>query len=660
MSRLRFGRLLTAGAVLGTVGVLLSGEMFSAVANAAPAPVRAPAAGPAAATLPAQQPDPNGSNGPSAAERAAAQAKARAQAAQRAARAAAKRAEAARKVRATWESRGRPHRMAVVRTNRIDVVTDGRLTRQVGRGGGAVTVNALDRALPSDWLATADGTATLSAAIVLTPGTALDVGDPIKRLELLGGATPQDAAAVYTGSGRVSLKGVTVTSADPATRQAVAPTSPGRPFFAVSARGRLDAVDSTISDLGTPSTGIDGGRAGVTFNQGATGSLVRTTVQRNTTGVELSRSDAVHLENVTFTESVGDGLVLTADRDTKMSGIKAVRNGDNGVVVAGESTGRPVTGITTNGNGGYGVVVVGQTGTSLSGIATTNDQAGGLRINRSTDLHVSDFTATDQPAGVFVHVGSTRIVLDHVRTSGGRRGVVVEKSTDELELRDSKINGARVTGVGIGGKHVLLSGVQVSDSRAAVRVERGSVGVRLAGLVVDGGRDGVVATPGTTGVVIADLMARNVESDAVRTASTDAEIIGGRITGGATGIDVAAATTISGVTIDGAGEGIHSRSPDLVRADEVRIDALNLGINAAPGSPFHLTGSSVHALEALRGQIQQHGTNDLSLPPLNVLSAIGVPLILLAIVLEQVHTSRQRKAGVRRRRVPPVPVGATS
>jgi hypothetical protein len=655
-TRHRIGRLAAAGAVLGTIGVLLSGEVsgvFGGVAHAAPTPVRVQAAVPVA-TFQAPRPDPD------AAERAAAQARARAQAAARAARAAAKRAEAARKVRVTWEKRGRPHRMAVVRTNRIDVATDGRLTRQVGRGGGAITINTLDRALPSDWLATSEGTATLSATIVLTPGTALEVADPVKRLELIGGATPQDAAAIYTGSGRVSLKGVTVTSADPATRQAVAPTSAGRPFFAVSARGRLDAVDSTISDLGTPSTGIDGGRAGVTFNQGATGSLVRTTVERNTTGVELSRSDGVHLEDVTFTESVGDGLVLTGDRGTTMRGIRAVGNGDNGVVVAGESTGRPVTDITTNGNGGYGVVVVGQVRTALSGITTTADQAGGLRINRSTDVHVSGLSATDQPAGVFVHVGSARIALDHVRTSGGRRGVVVEKSTDGFELRDSTIDGARVAGVGIGGKHVLLSGVQISDSRAAVRVERGAEGIRLAGLVVDGGRDGIVATPGTTGVVIADLVARNVESDAVRTASTDAEIIGGRITGGTTGIDVAAASTISGVTIDGATEGIHSRSPDLVRADEVRIDALSLGVNAAPGTSFHLTGSSVHALEALRGPIQQHGTNDLSLPPLNLLSAIGVPLILLAIVLEQVHTTRQRRAGIRRRRLPPVPVGATS
>jgi hypothetical protein len=546
--------------------------------------------------------------------------------------------------------------MAIVRVNRIDVVTDGRLSRQVTRSPGPVTIDTLDRALPGPWLEVADGTAALGAAVVLTPGSVLQLGGSIRRLELLGGAALPDAAAIYTGSGRMTLQGVTVTSADPATRQALPPTALGRPFIVVSARGRLDAADSTISDLGTPSTGPGGGRAGVAFNPGSSGSLVRTTLQRNSTGVELSRSHGVHLEQLTVTESVADGLVLSGDRGTTMSGIRAVGNGDNGVMVDGEPSDRLITDITTTGNGGYGVVVVGQTGTRLSDITTVNDQAGGLRINRSTDVHVTDLSATDQPTGVFMHVGSSRIVLDHLHTRGGRRGVVAEKSTSAVQLRDSAIEGARVTGVAIGGKDVLLSAVQVSDSRAGVRIERGARGVRLAGVVLHGGRDGVVANPGTTGVVIADLEANHVESDAVRSASLDAEIIGGRITGGATGIDVAAATTISGTTINGAHEGIHSRSPDLVRADGISVDVVEVGVNAAPGSPFQLTGSSVHALEALRGDIAQQGENDLSLPPLNVLSAIGVPLILLAVVLEQVHVSRQRRAGIRGRRLPPLPV----
>ena len=71
-------------------------------------------------------------------------------------------------------------------------------------------------------------------------------------------------------------------------------------------------------------------------------------------------------------------------------------------------------------------------------------------------------------------------------------------------------------------------------------------------------------------------------------------------------------------------------------------------------SPFLLTASRVHALEAVRGQVGQAGPNELSLPPLNLLGAIGIPLILLAIVLEQVHTRRQRRTAHAYHRPPPV------
>jgi hypothetical protein len=660
------GRLLAGCAVVGGLAGLIATQALPGTAGAAPepgvtprtapqtAPGSAPPQLPLLAPRPAQppEPDPDGS-----AQRA--RARAAAEAAERAAERARKRAEAAYKARRTWDSRGRPHRLVIIRDDRIESVSDGDLSRQVYRQGGT-TLATLDRALPSSWLRVSDGTAVLSAAVVLVRGASLEIGGgDIRTLALQGGPTPQDAASVYTGGGEVALKGVSITSVDAASGQPLPPTSPGRPFLVVSEGGRLDAVDSTISDLGTPSGGLDGGDPGIVFNRGSTGSLVRTTLQRNTIGLELSRSEGVHLEQVTVSESAADGLVLSGDRGTTMSGIRAVGNGENGVMVTGESSDRPVSGIVTTGNGGYGVVVIGQTGTRISGIATATDEAGGLRVNRSTNVHVTDFTATDQPTAVFTHVGSTGVVLDHLSVIGGRRGVVVEKSTHDLELRTSTIEGSRVAGVSVGGSEVLVSDVQIADARAAVRVERGASGVRLAGLTLTGGRDGIVATPGTNGVVIADLVTNHVEADAIRSGSSGAEIIGGRITGGATGIDVAGGTTITGVSISGANEGIHSRSPELVRADGVTIDALELGIESAPGSPFLLTDSSVHALEALRGQIAQQGDNDLSLPPLNLLGAIGVPLILLAVVLEQVHSTRQRRVGVHGRRLPPaVPVGA--
>src|SRR4051812_25962169 len=57
--------------------------------------------------------------------------------------------DTAASVRRAWESRGRPHHMAIVRDYRIDLATDGRVTRQIGRAGGTVTISDLDRALPS-------------------------------------------------------------------------------------------------------------------------------------------------------------------------------------------------------------------------------------------------------------------------------------------------------------------------------------------------------------------------------------------------------------------------------------------------------------------------------------------------------------------------------
>jgi Right handed beta helix region len=567
--------------------------------------------------------------------------------------------------RSSWEARGRPHRMAIVRDFRIDLVTEGRVTRQVARGGGPATITDLDRALPADWLTITDGTAVLSATVVLVRGVELQLGGSgLRTLQLAGGTTPADAASIHTGGGRVAVTGITVTSIDPGTGQPVPATAAGRPTLVASNGGRLDIADSTITDLGAPPAGIaatDDGIAAVEFRTGSTGSLVRTSVARGSVGVELSRSQGVHLEEVTVSDSAEDGVVLSGDQGTTMSGIRANGNGGNGVLVTGAPSPRPVTGISTNANGGFGVAVVGQNGIQVSGVVTLADEGGGLRLSRSTNVTVTDFSATDQRIGVYTHVHSSGIVLDGVHTIGGSRGLVTEKTTTGLEARNSTFTGARMAGVGIDGGDIALNDVQVSDSLAGVRVERGAHDIRLTGLHVQGGRDGIVTAPASTGVVVSDLVVDHVESDAVRTFSPDARITDARISGGTTGIDVAAGATITDTTITGAEEGIHSRSPDPVYASGVTVDTMDVGVNSAPGSPFTLVNSSVHALESVRGNIAQQGVNDLSLPPLNLIGIIGIPLIVLAVVLEELHSARQRRLGRGdRRRRPPLPTGATT
>jgi Right handed beta helix region len=425
--------------------------------------------------------------------------------------------------------------------------------------------------------------------------------------------------------------------------------------------GRLEAVDAVLADLGTGPSDPNGrpgvnDRAGVQFGSGSSGSLMRTSLLRNGTGLRLSGSQDVRLDDVTVSASAGDGLVLRDDRGTVMRGIRTERNGGYGVRVSGTGAGRPVTGITTAGNGKFGIVLVGATDTQVRGVATSGDAAGGIQISRSSDVTVSGLTATDEPMGVFTHLGSTNTVLDRLAIADGRRGVVIEKTTKHLVIQASTIDGARVAGVTIGGTGVELRDLTVSDSRTGVRVERGAEGVTAVGLTLFGGEDGVVATAGTTGVVLQDLTAEGVENESVRSFSPDTRILGGTIRGGSTGIHVGAGGTISGTSISLADEGIRAGSRSPVRADVVTVDAVSVGINTEAGSPFLLTDSSVHALEAVRGDLDQQGVNDLSLPPLNLLGAIGIPLVVLALILELAHTARQRGTGESvRRRTPPAP-----
>lgn len=604
---------------------------------------------------PSTPPDP-------AAEAAKAEAELARQQASEAAEAAAELAAARRRTTEAWAGRGRPRRMIIVRDDSVDVVSAGRLVTQVGRAPGLMTLSALNRMVPDNWVALADGAARLTATVVLTSGTTLDIGG-VNTLRLAGGPTPADASSIYTGSGRITARGVTVTSVEQGSDSPM-PPGPGRPFLVVDGGGRMDTTDAIFSDLGT---GVDDpdSRAGVQFNTGSGGSIVRTSFLRDTVGLRLAGSQGVSLDGVTVQESVGDGLVLQGDRGTTLKEVQARANGANGVLVKGVKGGasdRPITGITTSANGEYGVALVGLTAPVVTGVVTAADKIGGLRVNRCTQVTVTDLSATDQPIAVFTHVGSKAVVLDRLHSTGGRRGVVVEKSTAGLVVRQSVIDSPRSVGISIGGHDITLDGVSIKGARTAVRIERGAGGITTRALRLSGGSDGFVANPGTTGVVLSDFVAEGIGNDAVRTFSPDARISGGRIEGADTGIVAGAATAVSDTTVTKVDVGISSRASAATTADRVGIAALSVGIIAAPGASVRLTGSRVHALQALRGSVQLIGFNDLSLPPLNLLGAIGVPLVLLAIVLEALCALRLR--GPRRPsggpRVPPtlLPAGA--
>ena len=578
---------------------------------------------------------------------------------QAAARAAHARATAARAAQArqraydAWEGHGRPHRMIILRARTVDSVTDGALTQRVVRSAGVMTPARLDGYVPPTWITTANGVTHITAAVVLSPGVGFDVGGDITTLQLAGGSTPADAASLYTGGGRLTVHGVTVTSVDPASGQPVAPGA-GRPFIQVAVGGRLDAIDATFADLGTPATEPQD-QAGIGFGAWSTGSLVRTAVLRNSTGVRLDGSSGVRLDGVTVAESAADGLVLRGDAGTSLTGVRVERNASNGVRVSGPSSDRPITGITTSHNGRFGLAVISQSAPHITGVATRSDGVGGLQLAGDTDPVVTAYSALDQPIGVLTHLSSSGVTLDQLRISGGRRGLVIEKTTNGLRLTGSTIRRTRV-GVSIGGQNIQLRDVVVGESQSGIRIERGAGGVTATALTLTGGQDGVVVLPHTSHVVLRDMVIDGVANNGVRTSSPNATILGGRISATRTGIAAEAATTISGTEITGVDVGIRARSAALIGANEVEVSAVSSGITVEEGSPFLLTDSRIDALEAVNGKAQLQGHNDLSLPPLNLLGVIGIPLVLLALLLDQIQRIRQRHGrGEPRRRPPRLP-----
>ena len=188
------------------------------------------------------------------------QARARAKASRRAARL----VESGRRAQASWEAHGRPTSMVVVRPTSVDLVTEGRLTRRVPRRVGDVDAA---RAGPVRAAVLAVDNRRQRAARRRTrphPGRhrgcrrcGRDDFDAGRWDDAAGGGVS------YTGGGRLVLHGVTVSSSDRAFH-GVLPPAAGRPFIVVSSGGRLEAIDATISDLGTPDTDREN-RAGVQF-----------------------------------------------------------------------------------------------------------------------------------------------------------------------------------------------------------------------------------------------------------------------------------------------------------------------------------------------------------------------------------------------------------
>jgi hypothetical protein len=534
-----------------------------------------------------------------------------------------------------WTDAGQPDRLIIIRQTSVDVVQKDTLLVHIPRPGGIVTVPWLALVLGSQWISMPQpGTAVLSAALLLTAGTRMQVGPDVRRLFLTGGTTAASASWIRCERASLTISGVALSSlnaGDEAGWPPVPVSSAGRPYLYAAAGARLDVTGSTVSDLGQPPsssaratrTGSPAARvilAGVTWGKGSTGSAVNVRFERNQVGLTLAKSAGVQLSNVTVENSVYDGLLLRGDRRTTLTGVISRNNGGSGIIISGVGP-RHLSGLTTAADAGGGLQLIGCLRCTVNGLVAVGDQKTALTISG----------------------GSGDVSVTGANLDGGLIGVTIAAGSQGVTLRGAVVTGFRRLGIGIGASDVRVQRSQISGSPVAVRVYGTATRIQLSSVTVRGGMDGVIVTHSVISVSLSQLTVTGVAHNGVTSASPALRVSGGQIYGGRVGISLLAPADIDDVYMDRVVIGIHDQAAGVVDASRVNVVAERYGIKADAGARVDLVDSVIRAPVALTGAgyISRDRLTVLSLPPIPWLGFTAIIAVLLAIILQTVHQLRR-------------------
>lgn len=563
-----------------------------------------------------------------------------------------------------WAQVGEPDRLIIIRATSVDVIQNDTLLIHLPRAGGIVTFPWLALKIGSPWISMPNpGTAVLSAALLLSPGTRMRVGPDVRRLFLSGGTARASASWIRCEQASLTISGVALSSlraGNQAGGQPVPAKWGGRPYVYAAAGARLDVTGSTVSDLGEPPSGQAGAlasatrsgappasarvvMAGVIWGRGSTGSAVSVRFERNQVGLALVRSVGVRLRNVTVENSVFDGLLLRGDRGTRLTGVISRSNGGSGMIISGAGP-RHLSGLIAAANAAAGVSAVTQTGLVLTGVRTAEDGGGGVRLVGCVRCTVSDLVAVgDGETALTISGASDDVSVTGANLDGGETGVTIAAGTKAVTLRGAVVTGFRRLGVGIAGTGVSVLRSHISGSPVAVRVYGSAARIRLSSVTVRGGVDGVIVTHTVASVSLSDVTVTGVAHNGVTSASAALRMSGGHIYGGQVGISLLAPADITGVDIDRVVIGIHDRAPGTVDASQIHVVAERYGIKTDAGARVDLSDSVIRAPVTLTGAgyISRDSLTVLSLPPIPWLGFTAITAVLLAITLQTIHLLRR-------------------
>jgi parallel beta-helix repeat protein len=284
--------------------------------------------------------------------------------------------------------------------------------------------------------------------------------------------------------------------------------------------------------------------------------------------------------------------------------------------------------------------------------------------------------------GLDPHTGSTRLVVEDNRAfrnkvhgivfsedvtdgtvrgnrsyANGGNGIVLDERSNRNTVSGNLVEGNRRDGIVIlGSSGNLVRANIVRRNRVGIRVNLRSGGNRVQHNQVSGNRTGIELYGGAydvrlLGNEIGGSAQEGLVLEAPGTTSRD-----DRVSGSPVGVEIRAPARLRGTTVEQADLGIVVTDRGIAAIDDVTVRAATTGLDIRQGALVRLRTSSIESPSPISGSPPRAVlANRLTAPggPIRWLAIMGVAYLVVAVVLQVVHKSRNRV----RRKLREVPQG---
>jgi parallel beta-helix repeat protein len=253
--------------------------------------------------------------------------------------------------------------------------------------------------------------------------------------------------------------------------------------------------------------------------------------------------------------------------------------------------------------------------------------------------------------GIVFSVGVTgAIIRDNHSYENGANGIVMDERSNDNLITNNRVERNKGDGiVMLGSSHVTVRANDVSGNRVGIRVNLRSARNRIEANRVDGNERGIELYGGAREITLNGNAVTRSKLEGIAFEAPGSTSTGDRIEGAPIGVEVRSLAKLSGISVTGAEQGVVVTGRGIATVERSEIDATRSAVHVQPGGVARVDSSKLSAAAAFDGAAPRANTgNSVASPAVALpwLAMAGAAFLVVAVVLQVVHRTRNRPSGL--------------